>query len=73
MYLIIDEDYRLFKSEILSGKVRSMARRGKVSVVNLQNMKGMNCLKSLSENGLQGEFGENEWSEIQGWGEEFEF
>ncbi len=65
MFLIIDEDYKIYKAPVLSGYVRSEARKGNLSVIDIRRMKGMNCLKLHSENGFQGDFGENEWSDIQ--------
>ena len=64
-YLIIDKEYRIYKSPVLSGYVRSQVRRGDLSVISLSRLKGMNCLKLHSEGGLQGDYGENEWSDIQ--------
>jgi len=48
MYLIIDEQYRIYQSGILSGYVRSQAKKGKLSVVNLSNMEGINTDGSWS-------------------------
>ena len=65
MYLIIDEDYRISKTNIISGNLRSECRKGNISIVDVKNMKGMNALSSIIPCGLQSEFGENEWSDIQ--------
>lgn len=43
MYLIIDSQYGIYKTKVLSGRIRSMCRRGEVSVVNLATMQGMNA------------------------------
>jgi hypothetical protein len=48
MYLIIDEQYRIFQSPIMSGYVRAQAKAGKLSVVNLLQMKGINLDGSWS-------------------------
>lgn len=72
LYLIVDREYRIYKSPVLSGYVRSQVRKGNLSVINLNRLKGMNCLKLHSDEGLQGDFGENEWSYIQDLPEGFE-
>ena len=49
MYLIIDRDYRISKSEVLSGRLRTDAKRGELSVVNLKTMQGINIDGSWSD------------------------
>jgi len=65
MYLIIDEQYRIYKSNILSGYVRQQARKGNLSVVNLTTMQGINIAEKPYNIGP-------EWSDIQSLPEEFE-
>jgi len=48
MYLIIDEQYRIYKNTILSGRIRNLAKRGELSVVRLSDMKGINTDGSWS-------------------------
>lgn len=48
MYLIIDEYYAITKTEALSGKLRSMAKAGDLSIVNLNTLEGMNVDGSWS-------------------------
>lgn len=67
MYLIIDAQYRIYKSEILSGYVRSQARNGMLSVVNLKTMKGINYLDYGSSPYPDTE----EWSDVQEWDPSF--
>lgn len=57
MYLIIDADYRIFQTKVLSGYVRSQARQGNLSVVNLKTMRGINTPQFAKEIG-------EEWSDI---------
>lgn len=56
MYLIINEDYTLQKSKILTGEIRAMARAGEISVVNCKKMEGLNTPAFINSLG--------EWSEI---------
>lgn len=49
MYLIIDEDYKISKSEVLSGKLRAACKRGEVSIVNVRTMQGMDIDGSWSD------------------------
>ena len=49
MYLVIDKEYRIFQSPILSRYVRAQAKDGNLSVVNINNMKGMNLDGSWSD------------------------
>ena len=62
MYLIIDEQYRIYKAEILSGKIRSLARKAKLSVVNLSTMQGIN---SAQWSDITVDESLPEWSDIQ--------
>jgi hypothetical protein len=57
MYLFIDKEYRIYQSPILSGYARAQAKQGKLSVVNLNNMTGMNI--------------DGSWSDIQAMTENF--
>ena len=57
MYLIIDSDYKLTKCDILTGEIRSAARRGEISLVDCKRMVGMNSAEYQSELG--------EWTEIK--------
>lgn len=41
MFLIIDEEYRVYKSPILSGYVRGQVKKSKLSVIDLRTMKGL--------------------------------
>lgn len=49
MYLVIDKEYRIYQTPILSGYVRNQAHLGNLSVVNLNNMMGMNQDRSWSD------------------------
>jgi hypothetical protein len=40
-YLVIDEQYRIYQTDIFSGYLRTQVKKGKLSVVNLQSMQGM--------------------------------
>lgn len=42
MYLIIDRDYRIFQTDVLSDYIKLRVRLGKLSVVRLSDLKGMN-------------------------------
>lgn len=66
MYLIIDKEYRIYKSDILSGYVRSQARKGNLSVVNLKTMQGINYQDFDSS-----PYGSEELSDIQDWDPSF--
>ena len=57
MYLIINEDYTLEKSEVLSGKMVIKARLGEISIVNCRTMQGINTREYQNE-------GNPEWSDI---------
>lgn len=48
MYLVIDREYRIYQTPVLSGYVRSQAHAGNLSVVNLRTMEGMNLDRSWS-------------------------
>ena len=49
MYLVIDKEYRIYQTQILSGYVRAQALKGNLSVVNLASMEGMNLDRSWSK------------------------
>jgi hypothetical protein len=49
MYLVIDKEYRIYQTPILSGYVRAQAHEGNLSVVNLSTMQGMNLDRSWSD------------------------
>ena len=53
-YLIINPDYTLQHSKILTGAMATRARRGELSIVRLRDLKGMNTI------GYDG----GEWSDI---------
>ena len=59
MYLIIDKQYRVYQSHGMDSNVRSLCRQGKVSVINLTTMQGMNSERAQL-NGLK------EYSDVQG-------
>ena len=63
MYLIIDEEYKIYKTKELTLFLISKGRAGKISIVNLKTMQGMNMLENHQELG--------EWSSIQDLPEEF--
>lgn len=42
MYIFIDEQYRISKSSILSGHNYSLAKQGKLSVISVPALRGMN-------------------------------
>ena len=42
MYLIIEQDYTLSTSKVLTGHLRSRARQGEISLVNCKDMVGLN-------------------------------
>ncbi len=58
MYLIIDRQYRVYQKDILSGKIRRIAKDGELSVINLKTMEGIN--RSESPEGKR-----EEWSKVQ--------
>lgn len=62
MYLIIEEDYTISKSKILSGHLRNRCRRGEISIVRIRDLHGMNLPENQEELG--------EWSEVSdySWG-----
>ena len=64
MYILINEDYELEQSSILTGKDRARARRGEISIINTNTMQGMNAMEMWVEGGHQKDFCENEWSDI---------
>ena len=41
-YLIVDRDYRIFQTDVFSGKIRALLKAGELSVVDTKTMKGMN-------------------------------
>ena len=49
MYLVIDKEYRIYQTPVLSGYVRAQAHKGNLSVVNLATMEGMNLDRSWSK------------------------
>ena len=57
-YLIIDRQYRIYYCRYISGYVRAQAKKGNLSIVNLNNMTGINI------NG-------SDWSDVQEWVQEF--
>lgn len=57
-YLVIDEYYNIYKTDVLTGKLRSKCRKGEISIVRLLDFKGMNTP----------EYGE-EWSDINDLGD----
>lgn len=63
-YLIIDEQYRIFRTDILTGYLHSQCRQGNLSIVNLKTMKGLNC-------GCSDIDAQETWSNIQELGSEF--
>ena len=63
MYLVIDEDYKLYQTTTLSGELRCKGRRGEVSIVRIKDMKGMNTPEYANEVG-------EEWSDINGYHKE---
>ena len=42
MYLIIEEDYTVSFSSILTGNIRSRCRRGEITLIDVKKMRGMN-------------------------------
>ena len=58
MYLIVEEDYTISHSKILTGKIRCRCRRGEISVVDTTRMQGMNS----AANQLTGSM--PEWSPV---------
>ena len=42
MYLIIDAQYRISKTPVLSGYLRTQLKKGNVSVIRLDRLQGMN-------------------------------
>lgn len=63
-YLIIDKQYRIFHTNILTGYLHSQCRRGSLSIVNLATMKGLNRACSDID-------AKETWSNIQELGSEF--
>jgi len=57
-YLIIDTQYRVYKSSILSGKIRRLAKDGKLSIIDIRHELGIN--RCDSEEGAK-----EEWSQVQ--------
>ena len=41
-YLVVDKDYGIYGLEVLSGRVRSLVKRGELSLIRLRDNKGMN-------------------------------
>lgn len=48
MYLFIDEQYRVYKHKRLSGRLRSLAMRGHLSVIHIPTMLGLNLDGTMS-------------------------
>ncbi len=73
MYLIIDEQYRIYKSKILNGRIRGLAKRAKLSIVNLKTMQGINSAQ-WSNHSIIDDVGNllPEWSDIQDLPDDFE-
>ena len=42
MFLIIEEDYTVSFSKVLTGHIRSRCRRGEISMIDIKRMRGMN-------------------------------
>ncbi len=42
MYLIIEEDYSVSFSKVLTGHLRSRCRDGDISLIDIKRMRGMN-------------------------------
>jgi len=56
MYLIIEEDYSVSFSKVLTGHIRSRCRAGDISLIDVKRMRGMNKADHHEEFG--------EWSDI---------
>lgn len=57
MYLVIEKDYTVSKSDKLTGPLRMRARQGDISLIDCRNMRGMNrATYPYSEHG--------DWSDI---------
>lgn len=53
MYLIIDEQHRIYRTNKLTKYVKKQTKKGNLSVINIKDMIGMNI--------------DGTWSEIQKW------
>lgn len=40
-YLIIDQDYCVFKTDVISGKTRQALKEGLISIIDVEKMQGM--------------------------------
>lgn len=56
-YLVIDEDYNIYKTDVLTGKLRAKGRIGELSIIRISDFKGMNTPEYAEEVG-------EEWSDI---------
>lgn len=41
-YLIVDDEYRVYCSDVFSGRMRAALKRGRLTVVDVKRMQGMN-------------------------------
>ncbi len=57
MYLIIDEQHRVYQTAFISGYLRSQLKQGNLSIINTTQMKGMDIT--------------GDWSDIQDWDSSF--
>lgn len=68
-YLIIDAQCRIYRTPTITGYLRSQARQGNLSIVNLRSMTGMNA--STIQSVDNGTAYSDDWSDIQEWDSSF--
>ena len=55
MYLIIDIDYNITKSETITVDIKDRVDRGDISLINIDNLKGQNLDGTWSDINEEGE------------------
>jgi|GEM_PF-3773277 len=51
MFLVIEEDYSVSYSGVLTGHLRARCRRGEISLIDTKRMVGMNAVENHEELG----------------------
>jgi hypothetical protein len=52
-YIVIDNEYCIYKTDVLTGKLRSKCKQGDISIIQVSSLKGMNL--------------DGTWSDINEW------
>jgi hypothetical protein len=71
MFIIIDENYKAYQADILTGPLRSAVRRGELTLIEIRKdlKTKKNIVRGMNRSSWHEEIGE--YSEIQKWKNEF--